>query len=240
MYLENLALDALDPQRVGRFWEALLGGRTLTDQPDLFETRVTFSDAFSLDLCVQRVPEPPTEPLRLHPDLTGGARQAQVVQQALAGGARHVDIGQGSPPWVVLGDPEGNPFCVMEDRPEYRDRGPIAALPLDSGDPERDARFWSVLSGWGRVPSASGLALQHPSGGGPLLELCLEAAPRDEGKNRWHLDLRLERGDDPDAVLARALELGGSEPDPDGGALPWRVLADPSGNVLCLLPARRR
>ena len=27
MYLENLVIDAVDPQRLGRFWEAVLGGR---------------------------------------------------------------------------------------------------------------------------------------------------------------------------------------------------------------------
>ena len=72
-------------------------------------------------------------------------------------------------------------------------------------------------------------ALRHPSGRGPLLELCPEPRPKGAAKNRLHLDLRLETGDDPDAVLARVVELGGRELHPDWGDLPWRVLADPSG-----------
>ncbi|GAA4413680.1 VOC family protein [Fodinibacter luteus] len=238
MYLENIALDARDPRTLGRFWEALLGGTTLTDDPDLFETRLAVADGPVLDLCLARVPEPVDAHPRLHLDLAGGHRQAVVVERALSLGASHLDIGQGDVPWVVLADPEGNPFCVMEGRPEYAVSGPVAALPLDSADPDRDAGFWAELSGWVPVGSAMPAALRHPSGHGPLLELCREAAPKGEVKNRLHLDIRLEEGDDPDAVLARVAELGGRVLDPDWGELPWTVLADPSGNELCLLPAR--
>ena len=238
MYLENISLDALDPRVVGRFWEALLGCTTVVEEPDAFETRLAVPDGPVLDVCVQRVPEPPVEPLRLHLDLSGGTNQAEVVDRALALGARHVDIGQGDVPWVVLADPEGTPFCVMEERPEYGVSGPIAALPLDSADPARDAAFWAELSGWAPVDSSMAVALRHPSGRGPLLELCPEVAPKGEGKNRLHLDIRLDPGDDTDAVLARVLELGGRVLHPDWGELPWSVVADPSGNELCLLPAR--
>ena len=59
-----------------------------------------------LDLCFQRVPEPPpSEPPRLHIDLLGGAHQAEAVDRLLGLGARHLDIGQGDVPWVVLADP---------------------------------------------------------------------------------------------------------------------------------------
>ena len=34
-------------------------------------------------------------------------------------GARPADIGQGDVPWVVLADPEGNPFCIVEERAAY-------------------------------------------------------------------------------------------------------------------------
>ncbi len=241
MYLENLSVDARDPRALGRFWEALLGaGPTLTDEPDLFETRLAEPEGLVLDLCFQRVPEPVTPDPRLHLDVGGGARQAEVVQRALGLGARHLDIGQHDVPWVVLADPEGNPFCVMEERPEYAASGPIAALPLDSADPARDAAFWAELSGWQPVSSAMPAALRHPSGRGVLLELCPEPRPKDEAtKNRLHLDIRLEAGDDEEAVVARVVELGGRELHPGWGELPWRVVTDPSGNELCLLPARR-
>lgn len=238
VYVENLVFDAFEPQRLGRFWEAVVGGERLTDEPDGFETRLTIEGGPVLDLCFQRVPEPPSEPLRLHLDLLGGARQAEEVDRLLDLGARHLDIGQGDVPWVVLADPEGNPCCVMEDRAAYVDTGPVAALPLDSADPDSDAQFWSWLTGWTDVPAAGLRSLRHPSLRGPLLELCPEQARKGPAKNRLHLDFRLETGDDPDGVAAAIAERGGSELHFDWGELPWRHFADPSGNEFCVLPAR--
>ena len=237
MYLENIVFDALDPQRLGRFWEAALGTERLTDEVEGYETRLTIEGGPVLDLCFQRVPDPPSEPLRLHLDLLGGRHQASEVERLLGLGARHLDIGQGDVPWVVLADPEGNPFCVMEERAAYVDTGPIAALPLDSADPGRDAKLWSWLTGWQEADGVAARSLRHPSLRGPLLELCPEEAPKGTGKNRMHLDVRLEAGDDPDEIAAGIAERGGRELHFDWGDLPWRHYADTSGNEFCVLPA---
>ena len=239
MYLENLVIDAVDPQRLGRFWEAVVGGERLTDVPEGFETRLAIEGGPVLDLCFPRVPEPYAEPSRPHVDLTGGSRQAEEVDRLLGLGARHLDIGQGDVPWVVLADPEGNPCCVLEDRVAYAGSGPIAALPLDSADPDRDAEFWSWLTGWTEVPGIAPRSLRHPSLLGPLLELCPEEAPKGAAKNRLHLDVRLEAGEDADAVEAAIAEHGGQRLRTDWGELPWRSYTDPSGNEFCVLPAPR-
>jgi predicted enzyme related to lactoylglutathione lyase len=238
MYLENLVFDAVEPQRLGRFWEAAVGAETLTDESDAFETRLTVEGGPVLDLCFQRVPEPPAERPRLHVDLSSGTGQAEEVDRLLALGARRLDIGQGEVPWVVLADPEGNHFCVMEERAAYADSGPVAALPLHSADPDRDADFWSWLTGWTDVAGVAPRSLRHPSLRGPLLELVPERAPKGAGKNRLHLDVRLESGDDPDEVAAGIAARGGRKLNPDWGELPWTVYSDPSGNELCVLPAR--
>ncbi len=238
MYLENLVIDAAEPQRLGRFWEAALGCERLSDEPEIFETRLTIEGGPVLDLCFQRVLEPPLPAPRLHLDLLGGARQTQVVEQLLALGARHLDIGQREVPWVVLADPEGNPCCVMEERAAYADTGPLAALPLDSAEPDRDAEFWSWLTGWTGAAGVGPRSLRHPSMLGPLLELCPEPAPKGTNKNRLHLDVRLETGDDPGGVAAGIAQRGGRELSPEWGELPWRIYADPSGNEFCVLPAR--
>jgi hypothetical protein len=237
MFLENLVFDTRDPQRLGRFWEAALGCEPLTDGPGIYETRLTVEGGPVLDLCFQQVAEPATEPPRLHLDLAGGTRQAEVVERLLGLGARHLDIGQGDVPWVVLADPEDNACCVMEDRPSYAGSGPIAALPLDSGDPDRDAEFWSWLTGWIEAPGLAPRSLRHPSRLGPLLELCPEPAPKGAAKNRLHLDVRLEAGEDPDVVEAGIVEHGGRRFDPGWGELPWRSYLDPSGNEFCVLRA---
>jgi len=239
MFLENIVMDAVEPQRLGRFWEAVVGGERLTDEPDGFETRLTVEGGPVLDLCFQRVSEPPTEPPRLHLDLSGGARQAEEVDRLLGLGARQLDIGQGDVPWVVLADPEGNPCRVMEERAAYADRGPLVALPLDSADPDRDAEFWSWLTGWTDAAGVAPRSLRHPSRRGPLLELCPERGRKGATKNRLHLDVRLETGEDPDRVEASIAERGGGKLNhPEWGELPWRSYTDPSGNEFCVLPAR--
>lgn len=239
MRLENIAIDAVDPERAADFWEAALGADRQTTSPALVETRLTIPDGPWLDICVTQVPAPPTEPVRLHLDLLGGAEQTAIVDRLLGLGASHLDVGQGDAPWVVLADVEGNPFCVMEERTAYTDTGPIAALPLDSTDPQRDADFWSWLTGWVRVSGvpAPWTALRHPSLRGPLLELCPREQPKGEGKNRMHLDVRPESGDDPEAVVAGIIERGGRELEHEWGELLWRVFCDPSSNEFCLLQA---
>jgi len=111
--------------------------------------------------------------------------------------------------------------------------GPLAALRLESADPDRDAPLWGWLTGW----VAHGSALRHPSGRGPVLELVPETAPKVT-KNAIHLDVRLEAGEDADAVEDRIVELGGSRLVHDWGDLPWRPYLDASGNEFCVLPAR--
>ena len=239
MFLENLVMDAVDPQRLGRLWEAAVGAERLTDEPEGFETRLAIEGGPVLDLCFQRVPEPPVEAPRLPGDLARGAPPAGEGARLLARGARHLDIGQGDVPWVVLADPEGNPCCVMEERAAYAGTGPIAALPLDSADPDRDAEFWAWLTGWTDVAGVAPRSLRHPSLRGPLLELVHEPRPKGTAKNRLHLDVRLDAGDDPDEVAATITARGGAELHPDWGVgLPWRLYEDPSGNDFCVLPAR--
>ena len=232
MHLENIVWDARDPQRLRRFWAAALGADPIPDDTDC--SRLQLGGDVWLDLCFQPVPDAPVVGPRLHLDLLGGARQADVVEELLALGATRADIGQGEVPWVVLADPEGNPFCVMPERLRYRATGPIAALPLDSADPDRDAAFWADLTGWVLVDGAPRI-LRHPAGVGPLLELCPEPAPH-AGKNRLHLDLRRAGADDTDE--AAILALGARRVDEAAG-LPWVVYADPSGNEFCVLEPSR-
>ncbi|MGO2360591.1 MAG: VOC family protein [Brachybacterium tyrofermentans] len=238
MFLENLGIDATDPVRLGRFWEAALGTTTLTAEPDIVETRLDLDGTAYLDLCFVRVPEPPTSPQRLHLDLRGGEQQQEVAARLRELGAGDLDIGQGEVPWIVLADPEGGAFCVMEDREEFVGTGPIAALPLDSSDPERDADFWAWLTGWVEVAGQAPRSLRHPSLRGPLLSLYSEPAPKaPEAKNPIHLDVRLEPGDDADEIAEQIVERGGRELRHDWGDLPWRVFKDPSGNEFCVLPS---
>lgn len=237
MFLENLVFDAAGPRALGRFWEQALGTQTLTDQADGYETRLTVAGGPTLDLCFQQVDGPAATSPRLHLDLHGGGDQGATVERLLALGATHLDIGQGDVPWVVLADPEGHAFCVMEEREEYRDTGPIAAVPILGDDPDRDGAFWSELSGWRDYDGSAPVSLRHPSGTGVILEFFTTAEAKT-AKNQLHLDLRLEEGDDAAEVFRRAEALGAVRLDHDWGDLPWTPFLDPSGNEFCILPAR--
>ncbi len=52
---------------------------------------------------------------RLHIDLRPDDQAAE-VERITAMGASLVDVGQGDVSWVVLADPEGNEFCVLQPR----------------------------------------------------------------------------------------------------------------------------
>lgn len=94
MYLENIVFDAVEPRRLGRFWEAALRCERLTDSVDGYETRLTVEGGPVLDLCFQRVPDPPSSEPRLHLDLRGGADQAAETARLLGlGSARGMSPG---------------------------------------------------------------------------------------------------------------------------------------------------
>ncbi len=240
MRLENIVWACRDPRALGRFWAAALDAEVLVESDDQLEARVLLGADMFLDVCFGPPSDPPRGPQRLHLDLRGGRAQDAVVRRLLSLGARRADIGQGDVPWVVLADPAGNAFCVMEDRPAYATgTGPVAALPLDSADPDRDAVFWAAITGW--VPTTDDPhALQHPSGAGPLLELCPEPEPR-RAPSVLHLDVRPDPADvaaSPTAPLDLVRDLGGSVVEQPAAGLPWTVCADPSGNAVCVLGVR--
>ncbi len=108
IHVESLAVDAIDPGAVARWWSEALGWPITEDDGD--EVVVRSSDGF--ELVFGKVPEPKTVKNRLHLDFRPDDQAAEVARfEAL--GARRVDIGQGDVTWVVLADPEGNEFCIL-------------------------------------------------------------------------------------------------------------------------------
>jgi hypothetical protein len=138
----------------------------------------------------------------------------------------------------VLADPEGNEFCVLEPRDEYRDTGPVAAVVLSCADPAALAPFWAAASGWPIVRSGDALiALREPGGTGPYLEL-LRVPGAKTAKNRLHPDVCPYSGDDQAAEVAGLIAAGAAPADIGQGDVPWVVLADPQGNEFCVLTPR--
>jgi hypothetical protein len=106
-----VVVDSTDPARLGRWWAEVLGYRILEE--DANEVRVGGDGQPTLYFT--RAEESKVGRNRLHIDLEPDDREAE-VERLVNMGARHVDIGQGQPGWVVLADPEGNEFCVLRSR----------------------------------------------------------------------------------------------------------------------------
>jgi predicted enzyme related to lactoylglutathione lyase len=239
----HLAADALDPSRLARFWAAALGWEVASEEPDevaVCPVGYHYPDPVALPLVFVPVPEPKTGKNRVHLDLASDSAQDQAarVERLRELGAVPADIGQGDVPWVVLADPEGNEFCVLDPRPMYRDTGPVAAVIMDCADPAALVGFWELASGWVRHRLEEDIAsLRSPAGAGPYLEL-LRTPDIKMVKNRIHPDVAPERGEDHQAAVARLRAAGAVPVNVGQGDVAWTVLADPAGNEFCVLSPR--
>ena len=242
--LVHLVADANDPAALARFWAGALDwviADETAEEVDIWPDGYSYPDPVAVPLVFVPVPEAKTGKNRVHLDLasTSAAHQAELVGRLRDLGATPADIGQGDVPWVVLADPEGNEFCVLEPRDVYRDTGPMAAILTDCADPAGLARFWAEAAGW-PVKRAGGdlIALRSPEGTGPYLEFLRVPDPKLV-KNRLHPDVAPFPGGDPAAEVAR-LRRAGAAPADVGQTddLSWTVLADPEGNELCVLSPR--
>ncbi|MET8848750.1 VOC family protein [Amycolatopsis sp. NPDC004625] len=239
--LVNVVIDAARPEILAGFWAALLGWHVAIEDDGEVDVRAPAGDGWDLDLVFVPVPEPKAVKNRVHLDLasTTPAHQAELVARALELGGRRVDLGQGAVAWVVLADPEGNEFCVLEPRERYAGTGAVASIVVDAHAPEPLADFWARITGW-PVQAREGdvvVGLRSPVGRGPWLEF-LRNDDVKRVKNRVHLDVAPPAGEDHAAAVAEVVAAGGAPADLGGPALPWRVLTDPEGNEFCVLTPR--
>lgn len=237
-HLFALCFDANHPLRLARFWAGVLG-REMADDPD---------DGIALppsDDTGFRVRFLPTEaqkpgPNRIHFDLTSTSLedQQQKVARALELGARHIDIGQlPEEGHVVLADPEGNEFCVIEPGNNFlADTDFIGAVNCDGS--QKVGYFWSEALGWPLVwDQDEETAIQAPHGGSKIAWGGPPVNPKT-GKNRLHFDLAPPVDGDQQAEVDRLVSLGATRIDIGQGEVSWVVMADPDGNEFCVLTPR--
>ena len=110
----SMVVDATEPTRLASFWAQALGWNIAYEEPDeiAIEAPDDPGDCVPAILFV-RVAGPKTQKNRLHFDLDPDEQTAE-VQRLVALGASPIDVGQRDVGWVVLADPEGNEFCVLE------------------------------------------------------------------------------------------------------------------------------
>jgi hypothetical protein len=244
--LVHMVIDANDPPKLARFWAAALGWEVEEEdgeeEVDVSPAGHQYPDPVALPIVFLPVKEPKAAKNRVHIDLASQSaeHQASLVQRLRDLGARPLDIGQGDVPWVVLADPEGNEFCVLEPRDAYRDTGPVAAVVMDTTDPAALADFWELASGWERSRSEGDVLVgfRSPQGVGPYFEL-LRVPEGKTVKNRVHIDLAPLAGEDQTAAVRQLQEAGATPADiGQGSDASWVVLADPDGSEFCVLTPR--
>jgi catechol 2,3-dioxygenase-like lactoylglutathione lyase family enzyme len=224
----TVTFDARDAAGLAGFWAGMLGRETVRDGD-----RVRLPGEKG-QLSLAFVPGPAQKPgarsSHLHLTSATPDDQQRTVEAALRRGAGHLDVGQlPEEGHIVLADPEGNPFCVIEAGNRYlAGCGFLGELACD-GTREVGV-FWSAALGWPLVWDENGeTAIQSPDGGtkiawgGPPLD------PKD-GHNRQRLEID-PRTEDRQAEIARLITLGAT-PVEDG------FLEDPDGNEFTLAAPR--
>ncbi|MGA9748073.1 MAG: VOC family protein [Nocardioides sp.] len=234
-----LCLGAHDPRGVGRFWAEVLG-RELTDGGHGADSVALLpTDDTGLRLEVFGSPAEKVGENRAHFDLTSSTPQEQeeTVARALRNGARHIDVGQlPEEGHVVLADPEGNEFCVLEAGNDFlAGCGLVGALAGDGS--QQVGYFWSEALGWPLVwDQDEETAIQSPRGGTKITWGGPPLMPR-LGTDRFHHDLVAAAGDDPRQEIDRLVALG-AHLGAGGGDAGRVLLVDPDGNEFCLLVSR--
>lgn len=226
-----LIVETQDPPKLATFWGGLLGREPAAagDSVELPGTSIQPTLRFV------HGDAPAGSPNRMHLHLTSETAEHQRDQVALAlhlGGSHH-DVGQRPEGGhIVLADPDGNEFCVIEAGNSYlAGCGRLGEL---AGDGRAlTGEFWQVVLGWPLVwNEGEERVIQHPDGGtkfawgGPPLT-------QKTGRNRLRLALSTV---DMEAALVRLVGLGAHRVGaPDQGSI---LLVDPDGNEFVLEPAQ--
>ena len=116
--ISEICINCADPDTMAKFWSAAIGYPEI--ERDEMGVAIMGAPNFPSMLFVRTddVGGPPkTGRNRLHIDLSPTDRdQNAEVGRLESLGAKRIDIGQGTPSWVVMADPEGNEFCVLHRR----------------------------------------------------------------------------------------------------------------------------
>jgi hypothetical protein len=104
-------------------------------------------------------------------------------------------------------------------------------------------RFWAQALGWSMSSEGPGVTNVEPEGsGGPdPAAVGVDVVTVDDPETvryRVHLDLASSSPAHQAELVARLTELGATPADVGQGDVPWTVLADPEGNVFCVLEPR--
>jgi len=228
--LVALCFDANDPVHLARFWAAAL--RWQVDDEPAGEIGLVPTDDTRFQIRFLPVVEQKSGKNPIHLDLTSASTddQDETIRTLLDLGAQHVDIGQGPDEGhVVLADPEGNEFCVIEPENLFlAGCGRLGSITCD-GSPTV-GYFWSEALGWPLVwDQDDETAIRAPDGTGPFITWGPPVPPKLTA-NRLHLDIAPPDHGDQQAEVDRLVTLGATRVGIGGRDVASVVMADPDGN----------
>ncbi len=234
--LVALCFDANAPAGLARFWSGVLGWEVADDPHDGVTLLPTDDTGFRFRFVQSQ--EQKVDPNQMHFHLTSSSLedQQQTVDTSLGLGARHLDVGQEPEEGhVVLADPEGNEFCVIEPGNNFlADCGFLGELTCDGS--QEAGYFWSAALGWPLVwDQDQETSIRSPLGG-PKISWGGPPLMPKTGKYRLHFDLAPPSGGDQQAEVDRLVSLGATRVDIGQGAASWVVLTDPDGHEFCVYP----
>jgi hypothetical protein len=222
--LYAVRFDASDPVGLARFWAGVL-------RREIADDGITLPPGTATELSIRfaQTSAPKTDLGRAHFDLTSTSPEDQraTVRRALDLGGRHLDIGQDPDDGhVVLADPEGNEFCVIEPGNNFlAGCGFVGAFNWDGS--QEVGYFWSRALDWPLVwDQDQETAIQSPTGGTKIAWGGPPVEPRSTN-DRLHMDLVADPGTDTEAEADRLVTLGATRVGSDGAGI---VMADPDGN----------
>ncbi len=227
--LVDLRFDANDPLVLARFWAEAL--RWEVGQASDAGVALVPTDGTRFTIVFRQVSQPKVGRNRIHLDLTTSSLndQQESVAHLLDVGASHCDVGQGPDELhVVLADPEGNEFCLIEPQNKFlAGCGRLGALSCDGS--RAVGFFWRDVFGWPLVwDQGEETAIRAPDGTGPFITWGGGPELPKAGKNRLCLDIA-------GAELDRLVSLGATPVDVGEDSAEW-MLADPDGNEFYVLP----
>jgi len=236
--LYALSFDAIDPVGLARFWAGVLD-RELADDPDEGIALLPSDDTgFRFRFLPTQDQKVGPNQLHLHLTSTSLDSQQTTVDRALALGARHLDVGQlPEEGHVVLADPEGNEFCVIEPGNTFlAGCGFLGELACDGS--REVGYFWSEALGWPLVwDQDQETAIQSPGGGAKIAWGGPPLAPKT-GRNRLHFELAPPVHGDQLVEVDRLVSLGAKQIDIGHGQARGVAMLDPDGNEFWVLTPR--
>jgi predicted enzyme related to lactoylglutathione lyase len=234
-----LCLDSNDPPCLARFWAGVLGWEIVDEPQAGLALRPTDETGFGFRL--RPTLEQKTGHNRVHFHLTSTSLgdQQETVARSLGLGARRIAVGQRPEEGhVVLADPEGNEFCVIEPGNNWlAGCGFFAELACDGS--QQVGYFWSAALGWPLIwDQDRETAIRSPHGGPKISWGGPPLSPKTR-KNRLHFHLAPAAHGDQQEEVNRLVSLGATRLDIDQGEVGCVAMADPDGNEFCLLTSRQ-